>query len=121
MVCLGCFDFLEEYNCSVVIIEGGYYDIEKGFEFLINFCYIFLCFWGGKFVVMVFSEMGMDILVLGGGCDYFVIVFYQNDFDGINFISKEYYDCFYKVINFCNIVIYYVKNVLFSDKIFISK
>lgn len=70
---------------------------------------------------MAFSETGTDILAPGGGCDYPAIVSYQNDFDGTNPISKEYYDRFYKAINFCNTAIYHVKNVPFSDKALTSK
>ena len=113
MVCSGCSDFLEEHNRSAVTTEGGYYDTEKGFESLINSCYTPLRFWGGKSAAMAFSETGTDILAPGGGCDYPAIVSYQNDFDGTNPISKEYYDRFYKAINFCNTAIYHVKNVLF--------
>ena len=116
MVCSGCSDFLEEHNRSAVTTEGGYYDTEKGFESLINSCYTPLRFWGGKSAAMAFSETGTDILAPGGGCDYPAIVSYQNDFDGTNPISKEYYDRFYKAINFCNTAIYHVKNVPFSDK-----
>ena len=112
MVCSGCSDFLEEHNRSAVTTEGGYYDTEKGFESLINSCYTPLRFWGGKSAAMAFSETGTDILAPGGGCDYPAIVSYQNDFDGTNPISKEYYDRFYKAINFCNTAIYHVKNVI---------
>ena len=121
MVCSGCSDFLEEHNRSAVTTEGGYYDTEKGFESLINSCYTPLRFWGGKSAAMAFSETGTDILAPGGGCDYPAIVSYQNDFDGTNPISKEYYDRFYKAINFCNTAIYHVKNVPFSDKTLTSK
>ena len=121
MVCSGCSDFLEEHNRSAVTTEGGYYDTEKGFESLINSCYTPLRFWGGKSAAMAFSETGTDILAPGGGCDYPAIVSYQNDFDGTNPISKEYYDRFYKAINFCNTAIYHVKNVPFSDKALTSK
>ena len=86
--------FWEEHNRSAVTTEGGYYDTEKGFESLINSCYTPLRFWGGKSAAMAFSETGTDILAPGGGCDYPAIVSYQNDFDGTNPISKEYYDRF---------------------------
>lgn len=112
---------MEEHNRSAVTTEGGYYDTEKGFESLINSCYTPLRFWGGKSAAMAFSETGTDILAPGGGCDYPAIVSYQNDFDGTNPISKEYYDRFYKAINFCNTAIYHVKNVPFSDKALTSK
>lgn len=121
LVCPGCSDFLEEHNRSAVTTEGGYYDTEKGFESLINSCYTPLRFWGGKSAAMAFSETGTDILAPGGGCDYPAIVSYQNDFDGTNPISKEYYDRFYKAINFCNTAIYHVKNVPFNDKTLTSK
>ena len=121
LVCPGCSDFLEEHNRSAVTTEGGYYDTEKGFESLINSCYTPLRFWGGKSAAMAFSETGTDVLAPGGGCDYPAIVSYQNDFDGTNPISKEYYDRFYKAINFCNTAIYHVKNVPFSDKTLTSK
>lgn len=121
LVCPGCSDFLEEHNRSAVTTEGGYYDTEKGFESLINSCYTPLRFWGGKSAAMAFSETGTDVLAPGGGCDYPAIVSYQNDFDGTNPISKEYYDRFYKAINFCNTAIYHVKNVPFGDKTLTSK
>lgn len=121
LVCPGCSDFLEEHNRSAVTTEGGYYDTEKGFESLINSCYTPLRFWGGKSAAMAFSETGTDVLAPGGGCDYPAIVSYQNDFDGTNPISKEYYDRFYKAINFCNTAIYHVKNVPFNDKTLTSK
>lgn len=121
LVCSGCADFLEEHDRSAVTTEGGYYDTEKGFESLVNSCYTPLRFWGGKSAAMAFSETGTDILAPAGGCDYPAIVSYQNDFDGTNPISKEYYDRFYKAINFCNTAVSHVKNVPFGDKALTSK
>lgn len=121
LLCSGCSDFLEEHNRSAVTVEGGYYDTEKGFESLINSCYTPLRFWGGKSAAMAFSETGTDILAPGGGCDYPAIVSYQNDFDGTNPISREYFDRFYKAINFCNTAVSHVKNVPFGDKSLTSK
>lgn len=121
LLCSGCSDFLEEHNRSAVTVEGGYYDTEKGFESLINSCYTPLRFWGGKSAAMAFSETGTDIIAPGGGCDYPAIVSYQNDFDGTNPISREYFDRFYKAINFCNTAVSHVKNVSFGDKSLTSK
>lgn len=121
LLCSGCSDFLEEHNRSAVTVEGGYYDTEKGFESLINSCYTPLRFLGGKSAAMAFSETGTDILAPGGGCDYPAIVSYQNDFDGTNPISREYFDRFYKAINFCNTAVSHVKNVPFGDKSLTSK
>lgn len=121
LLCSGCSDFLEEHNRSAVTVEGGYYDTEKGFESLINSCYTPLRFWGGKSAAMAFSETGTDIIAPGGGCDYPAIVSYQNDFDGTNPISREYFDRFYKAINFCNTAVSHVKNVPFGDKSLTSK
>lgn len=121
LLCSGCSDFLEEHNRSAVTVEGGYYDTEKGFESLINSCYTPLRFWGGKSAAMAFSETGTDIIAPGGGCDYPAIVSYQNDFDGTNPISREYFDRFYKAINFCNTAVSHVKNVPFGDKSLSSK
>lgn len=111
-ICFGsCSSFLEEHNRNDLTAGNGYYDTESGFESLVNSCYTPLRFWGGKAAGIALGESGTDIIAPGGKCDYPTLAIYQSDFNGTTPVIGEYFDRFYKAVNFCNNAIAHARTV----------